>query len=60
MDITEEPESLCDADIHASTHHLVEMVLQASEHSEDEWEVAELVEEWIRVEGVSPVRAYAR
>ena len=60
MDITKEPENLGDADIRQSTHHLVEMVLEASDYSEDEWEVADLVKEWIQVEGVSPGLACAR
>lgn len=60
MQSHEKPRSLRDAAIRASAHELVEMVLEASEYSEDEWEVAELVEEWIQVEGVSPGRACAR
>ena len=60
MEIIEESKDAANADIRQSTHHLVEMVLEASEYSEDEWEVADLVQEWILVEGVSPGLAFAR
>jgi len=54
MQSNERPESPRNRAMRANTHQLVEMVVEASESSEDEWEVAELVEERIRVDGVSP------